>query len=147
MPISATCSRTPFIAAFILCGVLRRARRFDEHGSDDLCAPRRFGLEALLAAFLLTHIGMQTQLLARGFIRLMTVTMTMDGDTLDAVNDHLLQVSNTRNGFSYMDKLTIDDMFRAVILATFNASGNLPVARRTIKSLMTWPVTMPCPSL
>ena len=47
----------------------------DDHGSDDLCAPRRIG----------KHFSLPSP---------------SDGETVDAVKDHLLHVSNTRKAFS-----------------------------------------------
>jgi hypothetical protein len=90
---------------------------FDEHGFDNLLCAAKFWE----ANFALTHKRMETQLLAREISRL----MTWDGDTVDAVNDHFLKVGHTRKVFSYMEKLTIDDVFRAVILATLKVSDNL----------------------
>ena len=43
---------------------------------------------------------------------------------LDDVNSHFHKVRFIRKAFSYMDALTIDDVFKTVILATLKASGN-----------------------
>jgi hypothetical protein len=50
--------------------------------------------------------------------------MEWDGHTVITVNGHFLEVSVTRKTFSYMDALTIDDVFKTVVLATLKASGN-----------------------
>ena len=43
--------------------------------------------------------------------------MEWDGHTVITVNGHFLEVSVARNTFSYMDALTIDDVFKTVVLA------------------------------
>jgi hypothetical protein len=78
-----------------------------------LCTPRRCGRP-------FSHKSMQTVLLASEI----GSHMAWDGNTKDVVNDHFLKVSNTSKAFSYMDKLTIDNVFRTVILATLESSDN-----------------------
>jgi hypothetical protein len=63
---------------------------------------------------------MQTVLLAREIGRL----MAWDGDSKNAVNTHFGKVGDIRRAFDYMGALTIDDVFRSVILATLNSSNN-----------------------
>jgi hypothetical protein len=76
--------------------------------------------EALLAAFPLMHKRMQTVLLAREIGRL----MAWDGDSKNAVNTHFGKVGDMRRAFEYMGALTINDVFRSVILATLKSSNN-----------------------
>jgi len=83
------------------------------------CASRRY-LRHFSQLFPSLTSACKIQLRAREFSRL----MTLNGDTVDAVNDHFLKVSSTRKVFSYMKTLASDDEFRAVILATLKASGN-----------------------
>jgi hypothetical protein len=92
---------------------------FDAHGPDQLLCAQKV-LEALLDAFPLKHKRMQTVLLDREIGRL----MTWDGDSNLAVNEHFKKVGNNRKAFSYMDTLTIDDVFQSVILATLKSSDN-----------------------
>jgi hypothetical protein len=92
---------------------------FDQHGPAQLlCAQQVW--EGLLAAFPLKHKSMQTVLLAREIGRL----MAWDGDSKNAVNTHFGKVSDIRRAFDYMGALTIDDVFRSVILATLKSSNN-----------------------
>jgi hypothetical protein len=92
---------------------------FDQHGSAQLlCAQQVW--EALLTAFPLKQKRMQTVLLPREIGRL----MAWDGDSKNAVNTHLGNVGDIRRAFEYMGALTIDDVFRSVILATLKSSNN-----------------------
>jgi hypothetical protein len=92
---------------------------FDQQGPAQLlCAQQVW--EALLAAFPLKHKRMQTVLLAREIGRL----MAWDGDSKIAVNTHFGKVGDIRRAFEYMGALTIDDVFRSVILATLKSSNN-----------------------
>jgi hypothetical protein len=63
---------------------------------------------------------MQTVLLAREIGRL----IAWDGDSKNAVNNHFGKVGDIRRAFEYMGALTIDDVFRSVILATLKSSNN-----------------------
>jgi hypothetical protein len=47
-----------------------------------------------------------------------------DGDSKNAVNTHCGKVGDIRRAFDYMGALTIDDVFRSVILATLKSSNN-----------------------
>ena len=51
--------------------------------------------------------------------------MTWNGDSKNAVNEHFKQVSSIRKAFSYMDKLTIDDVFRSVMMTFWLPSNPL----------------------
>jgi hypothetical protein len=77
-------------------------------------------MEALLAAFPLKHKRMQTVLLASEIGRL----MAWDGNSKNAVNTHFGKVGEIRRAFDYMGALTIDNLFRSVILATLKSSNN-----------------------
>jgi hypothetical protein len=90
---------------------------FDLHGPAQLLCTQQVW-EALLAVFPLKHKRMQTVLLAREIGRL----MAWDGDSKNAVNTHFGKVSDIRRAFEYMDAITIDDVFRSVILATLKSS-------------------------
>jgi hypothetical protein len=92
---------------------------FDQHGPAQLLCDQQVW-EALLAAFPLKHKRMQTVLLAREIGRL----MDWDGDSKNAVNTHFGKVGDIRRAFGYMGALTIDDIFRSVILATLKSSNN-----------------------
>jgi hypothetical protein len=50
--------------------------------------------------------------------------MAWDGDSKNAVNTHFRKVGDIRRAFDYMGTLTIDDVFRSVILATLKSSNN-----------------------
>jgi hypothetical protein len=50
--------------------------------------------------------------------------MTWDGDSKNAVNTHFGKVGDIRKAFDYMGALTIDVVFRSVILATLKSSNN-----------------------
>jgi len=67
---------------------------------------------------------MQTVLLAREIGRL----IAWDGDSKNAVNNNFGKVGDIRRGFDYMvshmGALTIDDVFRSVILAALKFSNN-----------------------
>jgi hypothetical protein len=92
---------------------------FDAHGpAHRLCAQKVW--EALLTTFPLKHKRMQTVLLAREIGRI----MNWDGDSKNAVNAHFGKVGDIRRAFEYMGALTIDDVFRSVILATLKSSNN-----------------------
>jgi hypothetical protein len=92
---------------------------FDQHGPAQLLCVQQVW-EALLTAFPLKHKRMQTVLLAREIGRL----MAWDGDSKNAVNTHFGKVGDIRRAFEYMGVLTIDDVFRSVILATLKSSNN-----------------------
>jgi hypothetical protein len=80
---------------------------------------------------------MQTVLLAREIGRL----MTWDGDSKRAVNEHFQKLGITRKAFSDMGALTIDDVFRSVILATLKSSDNCALRAATTRSSTTWTTT------
>jgi hypothetical protein len=107
---------------------------FNQHGPDQLLCDQQVW-EALLTTFPLKHKRMQTVLLAREIGRL----MAWDGDSKNAVNTHFGKVGDIRRDFEYMDTLTIDNVFRSVILATLKSSTNR--ALRTTRSLTTWTTT------
>ena len=50
--------------------------------------------------------------------------MAWDGDSKNVVNTHFGKVDDIRRAFEYMGALTIDDVFRSVILATLKSSNN-----------------------
>jgi hypothetical protein len=50
--------------------------------------------------------------------------MTWDSDSKNDINNHFGKVGDTRRAFDYMGALTIDDVFRSVILATLNSSNS-----------------------
>jgi hypothetical protein len=50
--------------------------------------------------------------------------MAWDGDSKNAVNTHFGIFGDVRRAFEYMGALTIDDVFRSVILATLKSSNN-----------------------
>jgi hypothetical protein len=56
--------------------------------------------------------------------RLDALYLTWDGDSKCAVNEHFQKVGITRNAFSYMGSLTIDDVLWSVILATLKSYDN-----------------------
>ncbi len=92
---------------------------FDQHGPAQLLCDQQVW-EALLTAFPLKHKRMQTVLLDCDIGRL----MAWDGDSKNVVNTHFGKVDDIRRAFEYMDALTIDDVFRSVILATLKSSNN-----------------------
>jgi hypothetical protein len=98
--------------------VFRFLRSFDQYCPAQLLCDQKVW-EALLAAFPLKHKRMQTVLLAREIRRL----MAWDVDSKNAVNTHFGKVSDFRRVFEYMGALTIDDIFRSVILATRGRLG------------------------
>jgi ATP-dependent protease HslVU (ClpYQ) ATPase subunit len=63
---------------------------------------------------------MQTVLLAREIGRL----MAWDVYSKKAVNTHFCKVGNIRRAFDCMGALTIDNVFRSVILVTLESSNN-----------------------
>ena len=112
---------------------------FDQHGPAQLfCAQQVWSLwEALLAAFPLKHKRMQTVLLAREIGRL----MAWDGDSKNAVNTHFGKVGDIRRAFDYTGALTIDDVFRSVILATLKSANNRALRTAYDQILTTWTTT------
>jgi hypothetical protein len=93
---------------------------FDQHGlAQLLCAQQVW--ETLLAAFPLKRKRMQTVLLAREIGRL----MAWDGNSKNTVNTPFGKVGDIRRPFDYIGALTIDDVFRSVIMATLKSSNNL----------------------
>ena len=132
---NATSLKIQFIAASNLCGP--STLFLTNTALLNLCAPKRYGKPFSELCFPLQHKRMQTVLLAREIGRL----MTWDGDSKRAVNEHFQKLGITRKAFSDMGALTIDDVFRSVILATLKSSDNCALRAATTRSSTTWTTT------
>jgi hypothetical protein len=108
----------------------------DALGPDQLLWDQKVW-ETLLDVFPLKHKHMQTVLLAREIGRL----MAWDGDSKNAVNTHFGKVGDIRRAFDYMGALTIDDVFRSVILATLKSANNRALRTAYDQILTTWTTT------
>jgi hypothetical protein len=110
--------KTPYTAVLCLWSEFSHTYAvFDQHGPAQLLCTQKVW-EALLTAFPLKHKSIQAVLLAREIGRL----MAWDRDSKNAVNIHFGQVGDIHSVFEYMGALTIDDVFRSIILATLKSS-------------------------